>query len=318
MKAAVFSHSGLGDGLISLVISNNFHQNGWEVDTFHSGLSTLQSWFSHLPIISYPNQSEIPHVLASYDKIVVFHNDTNPFTLELVKRGKEEDSDKVKVIYAIPSPGVIHKPYYQDCLINPKKPIVENLQNFCSEILEFPKTTKKNGIIPPLHLKYRKHAKRVILHVASSRPGKNWPIEKFTQLAKKLRDLSFQPVMIAGGPSERKPYLYLEQEGYHLPLFESLHEVTSYIFESGYLIGNDSGLGHLASSMGIPTVTITRRKQVARFWRPSWAPSAYVVPSSWIPNLSGLRLRDRYWKYFISVRKVKKAFLRLVKKCSKT
>jgi heptosyltransferase III len=312
VKAAIFAHGGLGDGIISMILSHNFHQNGWEVDTFHNGMSQLQGWFSHLPIKPYPEIDQIASLIDTYDRLIIFHNDTNPFTLKLTEEGKKNDPEKVKVFYAIPSTGVIHKPYYSDCLVDPKKPIADNLKQFC-DLLELQKTTKKNGIIPPVHLTYRKYSKRVVMHVSSSRPGKNWPIEKYIAVAKALKKQGYDPYVIAGGAEERKEYLFLEKEKIPVPLFRTLHDVASFIYESGFFIGNDSGLGHLASSLGIPTLTISRRKKVAKFWKPSWAVGKVVTPPSWIVNISGFRLRDRKWKYFISAGRVMRAFFSLVK-----
>lgn len=312
-KAAVFCHSGLGDAIISLVISNNLHQNGWEVDTIHNGINSLQAWFPHLPLFPYPPIQMIPELLKKYEKLIVFHNDSSEFVLKLIEIGKREDPDRIKVIYPYPTAGIRVRPYYQDSLLDPSKSLIESLKIFCSEILHLPKTTKSNGIIVPLHLQFRKYPKRIVLHVASSRPGKNWSIHKYVKLALHLQELGFDPVFVAGGPKERKDYEWLISKGFNLPSFNDISEVASYIYESAYLIGNDSGLGHLASCMGIPTVTISRRKTVARFWRPNWAPGKYIVPHFLIPNISGLRLRDRNWQLFISVRKVLKTFGRLLK-----
>lgn len=312
-KAAVYSHSGLGDGIISLVLSNNLHQNGWMVDTFHNGMQSLQSWFPHLPLLPYPTNPSISSHLDYYDKLIVFHNDSSEFILKLIEIGKKKDPDKIKVIYPYPTLGIRLKPYYQDSLLDPTKSIIEGLRIFCGEILQFPKTTLSNGLIAPLHLHFRKHPKRVVLHVASSRPGKNWLIERFVKLALHLKKKGMHPVFIAGGPKERKEYEWLIEEGFDLPLFPHLDAVAQFLYESGYLIGNDSGLGHLASCMGIPTVTISRRKKVARFWRPAWTLGKIVVPHFLIPNIRGLRLRDRKWRFFISTGKVLRAFSNLLK-----
>lgn len=316
-KAAVFSHSGLGDVIISLVVSNNLHQNGWQVDTFHNGFQAMQSWFPHLPILMLPKKEETFRILEKYDLLIVFQDDTNEFILQLIEEGKRKDALSMKVIYPIPSKGVRLKPYYQDSLFDPTISIVENLRLFCSEILNLPKTTKFNGVIVPLHLKFRKNPKRICFHVSSTRPGKNWPIDKFVKLALHLTEEGFQPAMIAGGPKDRKDYEWLEKEGLFLPSFPNLEDLASFIYESGYLIGNDSGLGHLASCMGIPTVTISRRRTSSRFWRPGWALGKIVNPHFLIPNISGFRLRDRKWKTFISVNKVKKAFYELIKEENK-
>ena len=100
--------------------------------------------------------------------------------------------------------------------------------------------------------------------------------------------------------------------GFEVHAFPSLDFLARYVYESGYLIGNDSGLGHLASALGIPTLIFCRRKTWANMWAPSFHRGVVVTPSSWIPNIRGFRLRDRHWKKFISVRMARRAFERLV------
>ena len=315
-KAAVFCHNGLGDGIISLVLSQNLHQNGWKVDTYHNSLDRLQAFFPHLPILCYPSSDHISDIIERYDLLLVFQNDTFNFVFDLIERGKNNYPEKIKVIYPYPTKGILLKPYYEDSLLDASIPILENLVTFCKELLHLDKTTKNNGFIAPRNLIFRKEKKRVILHVASSRPGKNWSITKFLELASKLKGEGFEPVIIAGSKSDREKYIWIEDKGFKLPLFHSLAELTSYIYESAYLIGNDSGLAHLASCMGLPTLTISRRKTVAKFWKPSWSPNKIVVPSSWIPNISGFRLRDRKWQCFISSEKVLSEFSALVRETS--
>ncbi len=312
LKSAVFCHSGLGDGIISLTVSNNFHQNGWEVTTYHNGLSSLQSWFPHLEVKNYPSLSEKEKILETFDQIVLFHNDSNLFVLEMIEMGKKRYPEKVKVIYPYPSKGIYQRPYYKDSFLDPTKPLLTGLIQFCKESLSLEKITLENGFIAPLHLIHRKHKKRVALHVNSSREGKNWPIHKYVKLALHLKNNGFDPIFITGSKKDREAYLWLEEQGWEVPLFASLSELASYLYEVEFFVGNDSGLGHLASCLKIPTLTISRRKRVARFWKPSWTFSKLVCPYSWIPNLGGFRLRDRKWKAFISTRRVLKTFCKLV------
>ena len=100
--------------------------------------------------------------------------------------------------------------------------------------------------------------------------------------------------------------------GFKLPTFATLDLLARFIYESGYLIGNDSGLGHLASALGVPVLTFCRRKTWANMWAPSFQQGVVLTPSSLIPNISGFRLRDRYWKKFISVGMARRGFERLI------
>jgi heptosyltransferase III len=310
-RAAVFCHNGLGDGVISLVLSNNLHLNGWQVETYQNYIGSMQKWFPHLPVISYPSINEIDRILHKYEWFFVFHNDTSEFVQKLVQEGKRRVPDQMKVLYVYPSKRIVNEPYFQDAQVDPGLPITESLRIFCEKILRLPKSTRSNGFIPPDELNHRAHKNRIVIHPTSSRSGKNWTREKFIDLALQLSHKGFTPVWMVG-PNERKLWMQDGTSGFETPEFEDLDAIARFIYESGYLIGNDSGLGHLASFLEIPTLTITRRKAVAKLWAPNYAPSIVVTPSSWIPNIHGLRLRDRHWQRFISTGKVLRAFNRLV------
>ena len=303
-RAGLFFHNGLGDGVTCLVLSNNLHLNGWKLDTYQNTMGSMQNWFPHLSIFSYPSLSELPRILNSYDYFFVAHNDTDPFVLQLIQEGKRRFPDRIKVIYLYPSKNIVNEPYYSDCLTDPGLPIAENMRLFCEKILHLPKITKNNGFIPPPGIISRKYPKRVAIHPTSARITRNWPKEKFIALAKEIKNQGFEPVFIPG--------MQAGWEDVDVALFPTLDALARYLYESGFLIGNDSGLGHLASSLGVPTLTLCRRKTWASMWAPSFQKGIVVTPSSWIPNIRGLRLRDRHWKKFISVRKVRRAFEKLV------
>lgn len=303
-KAAVFCHNGLGDGIVSLVLPNNLQLNGWAVDTYQNTLVEIQSWFPQLPLYSYPDVDSVSRILSSYDWFFVFQNDASPFIQKLIEEGKRRFPDQLKVIYIYPSKHIINEPYYADAQIDPSLPVAENMRAFCEKILHLPKITKNNGLIPPANLQYRKYKKRVAIHPTSSREGKNWPREKYVKLALHLRDQGYEPMFIADSS--------WSVHEFESRMFPNLDSLTQYLYETGYLIGNDSGLGHLASALGIPTLTLSRRKTLANLWAPSFHTNVVVTPSSWIPNIRGLRLRDQYWKKFVSVSKARRGFERLV------
>lgn len=308
-KAGVFCHNGLGDGVVSLVLSNNLQLNGWRVDTYQNTIGSMQSWIPHLPIFSYPSADQVERILHEYQWFFVFQNDSSEFIQKLIAEGKRRDPDQMKVIYIYPSRRIVNEPYYQDAQIDPDLPVAENLRRFCENILHLPKITKSNGFIPPEGLRHRFHEKRVAIHPTSSRPGKNWPRGKYVELIWHLSKEGFDPVLVLGS-AEREGWK--DQKEFFAPIFPTLDELARYIYESAYLLGNDSGLAHLASFLGIPTLTVTRRKALANLWAPSFAPNVVVTPHPWIPNIRGLRLRDRYWQKFISTEKVLRGFDRLI------
>ena len=271
----------------------------------------MQKWFPHLVVIPYPPISEIEAILRRYDWFFVFQNDTSEFIERLIAEGKRRVPDQMKVLVAYPSKRIVNEPYYQDAQIDPTMPMAESLRVFCEDVLHFSKATRSNGFIPPPELRHRSHPKRILIHPTSSRPGKNWTKEKFIELANRLRSNGFEPAWIIG-PKDTGDWQIIRQHGYEMLDFPTLDRLAGFIYESAYLIGNDSGLGHLASFLEIPTLTITRRRALAKLWAPSYAPGVVVTPSSWIPNIRGCRLRDRHWQKFISVPKVLRAFDRLL------
>ncbi len=311
LKAAVFCPPGLGDGINFFVLSNQLHLNGWHVDTYHNTLGQLQEWLPQLNALLYPSLSLIYDVLNAYDHFFIAYNDQNTFLLRLVEEGKRRFPDRVHVIYMMPSKNIVNEPYFSDCLTNPKLSVAENLRVFCASILRLPKITRSSGFIPPIGLIHRKCPERIVIHPTSSRRTKNWPREKFVKLALYLQEEGHEIAFALGSSQEREEWSEMLSLGFSLPVFPTLRCLADYLYESGFLIGNDSGLGHLSSALGIPTLTFSRKESFAKMWAPSFTKGAVVYPSPWIPNLSGFRLRDRYWKTFISVGKVRRAFERL-------
>ena len=110
----------------------------------------------------------------------------------------------------------------------------------------------------------------VVVHPGSGSETKNWPRPRFLELAKKLR---------AGGRTVRLIVGEVEQEKWaqgEIAAFADVAQVTtpaSYVelFEeyksAGLVIANDSGPGHLAGVMGIPTLSLFGPSD-PNVWRP--------------------------------------------------
>lgn len=299
-RCAVFSCLGLGDGLIALVLSNNLHLNGWQVTTFHPFLESLQGWFPHLPIRPFPSVS----TLKEFDRFFLIH-EKSTWMQEVLAYCQNYFPDSTTVLNPIATANRDY-PYWEQGRFDGNRSFVENLYTFCKEVLRFTVTTKSNGIVIPDHVQPKRFKERVIFHSTSSRSGKNWTAAKYLELATALRTRGFTPSFIL---TEQERHEWGTAD-FNAPQFSELSEMAAFICESGYMIGNDSGIGHLASCLGLPTITICRSEQNARFWRPAWAMGKVITPSKWIPNLKGLRLRDEHWKKWISVRTVLNAFLK--------
>lgn len=291
-RCAVFSCRGLGDGLIALVLSNNLRLNGRRVTTFHPFLSELEEWFPTLPIHPFPPVE----ALSAFDRFFIIYEKT-PWMQLIIELCQKQYPDRTTILNPIATPNKDY-PYWENGRFNGIYPFVDNLYAYCRDLLQLPVVTKSNGMGMPSGVIPRRYPQRVVLHPTSSRPGKNWPIEKFMRLAQKLKERGYDPVFILT-PEEKKGMGISEA-----PDFSGIADIAKFVAESGAMIGNDSGIGHLASCAGLPTVTICRSRLAAQFWRPAWGPGRIVMPPSWIPNIKGLRWRDRYWQRWVGVSKV--------------
>lgn len=294
LRFAVYCARGLGDALLSMIVANNLRKEKHEVTIYSDALNGLQNFFSDIIIRPWLsenlNPAELKREFSPYDRIV--SADYTP----ILDRLKGEEKLLV----------------FEEKNFDKTKSMVENLMICCKKNLSISHVTKETGICIPKKFSYRSCSKRVIIHPTSMDQKKNWPQKKFFLLAKKLQREGFQVTFILS-PSERKDRTWMQCEGVSIPLFSSMEDLCTYVFESAYMIGNDSGIGHLSSLLKIPTLSIFSRKSYSKLWRPGWGGGDVVVPTMFFP---GARLKQKYWKKMLSVRKVFRAFLHLRDKYS--
>lgn len=132
---------------------------------------------------------------------------------------------------------------------------------------------------------YRRFPKRVVLHTSSGAPKKNWP--HFEHLAALLKKGGFDPFFLETMPT--------------------LDDLATLIYESGFFIGNDSGPGHLASCLKIPTLTLAGDPESMALWRPGWGGNLLVFPPM------SLKISRKYWKICLRPKRVFAQFQNLVK-----
>jgi ADP-heptose:LPS heptosyltransferase len=170
--------------------------------------------------------------------------------------------------------------------------------------------TKNIELVSPANLVSRKYNRRIIIHCTSRAREKNWSLKKFIKLAHKLERDNWEPVFTLS-VAEEKEYAPILSRHVKVKSFPDLNKFAQYVFESGFMLGNDSGTGHLASCLGLPTLTITSVSRNSGFrWRPSWSCGEVVRP------VFKLKINKKaYWKSFLSVNRVYKAFKKLTAKC---
>ncbi len=174
-----------------------------------------------------------------------------------------------------------------DFVADHNRTMVDNIVT-CLKTLFGIEGSPDNGFRPPKGVVHRRYPKRIAIHTSSGNPFRNWPEEKFKTFARWAESKGFEPVFLSK--------------------FPSLEDLTSFIYESGYFLGNDSGPGHIASCLKIPHLIIGRDEKHMRHWRPGWSRGIIMTPPRWIPNWKGFRIREKFWSSFISSRSVINCF----------
>lgn len=118
--------------------------------------------------------------------------------------------------------------------------------------------------------------KIALIHPAAAFATKQWAADRFARVVEFLADSGFATVAIAG-PSEKEVLdsLIANCSAKIVTLDLTLPEVTALAARSQLFVGNDSGIAHIASAVGIRSVVIFGSSNIAH-WRP-WNQSASEV-----------------------------------------
>jgi heptosyltransferase-3 len=111
---------------------------------------------------------------------------------------------------------------------------------------------------------------RLIFHVGSGSPAKNWSVACWSALVKRLEE-RFDELMLVSGEADAVPTAeFLRQYQSpklkvrsHLPILDLTHELAA----ADFFIGHDTGLTHLAAALTIPTVALFGPTDPV-IWRP--------------------------------------------------
>ncbi len=91
----------------------------------------------------------------------------------------------------------------------------------------------------------------VAVHAGSGSPAKNWPFQRFVAAARALG--SGEPWLLVTGPAERDVE---PPEGVVVARDWPLRRLGAALARAGLVLGNDSGVSHLAAAAGAPTLAL--------------------------------------------------------------
>lgn len=288
---ALIPSKGLGDLCVTLSAAYNLSKK-FKVIIFHPLFQEIQHLFPFAEARARPdctsnfNKDEFSHCLLIYENSPFFEK----FHLFL----KESFKDKLYTL----NPVVTNKADYRFCneyFFNCNLSFSTNLNLFIKNKFNIEIEDKKAGYQPV----YKKDEKLIVMHVTASKDSKSWSYYKFKKLKIRLEKQGYK-VIFATLPHEKKAI-----ENHLYSGLKNLAELSSILAQANFLIANESGVGHLASCLHTKSIVICRNKRIQKFWGADSEGKTYpLFPSSLIPNLKGLRIRDKFWKHFIFVKNV--------------
>lgn len=320
-RLALVPSMGLGDGCIYLILAANLARAGYQVTVLSNHFSALDDWLPLFDVRSLPAPADTFDVLDDFDLVIsdlgsmlTRHNEDACTlarryvfvgTLRVDSRFLEQPA--AETLARLPrEKSLLLAPLAAAagplrCLPDERASMVEQAVAFCRSRLGLADASDDIGLRMPAMLEYRRHAQRVMLHPLSYNVKKNWPADKYLALSRRLRKAGYQPQFVLS-PKERVDHLQVFASEFEVPEFSDAKALAAYLYESGYVIGNDSGVGHLASALGIPVLTLYRKCNDGFCWRPGWGVGQVIRPAF---SMSFLR---NYWAFFMSVNRVARGF----------
>lgn len=283
--AVVMPHA-IGDSMYLMVLLRQLIQRGDRLTLVGGIIYPLRDWFPYAHFVADPEADEVDRILGQYDRVI-----------QMFPR---------RISGQLPPQANLLKLVELDAFKQPNH-ILEALLAIGRANFGLPSSTfTDNGIQAPRHLLHRRLAKRVVIHPLASSAGKTWPAQAFIALARQLAQQGWQPCFVV--PPANADIWREQAPDIELVALASLADLAELIYESGWCIGNDSGIGHLASALGLPTLSLFSRKKLAHRWRPGWGCNVVALPLPFVPFG---KLKERFWKSLMPVSRVLAAFQRL-------
>lgn len=324
---ALVSFDSLGDSLIYLMMSENLYRNGFNLTVYSRILFQLRHWLPHLTIKDYPEDYDIElndyhfvifsppqkvrdcmdeQVTDTLKKkwLLLCQNAPAAWQYDLTNSLKSKLSKETfESLVDLSTMG--HSIRYKKFL---NESVVEMTLAFMREKMKLVNVTKWPALSAPSQLMHRNYQHRIVVSPDSSTPDKkNWTPTKFIRLCRALRRDGYSPIIVVS-PNNYSYWQTLNNGEFDMPKFNNIADLAAFIFESGVVVANDSGNGHLASVLNVPVVTIYRKRNPNFHWRPDWLAAKVICPMFtfyWRGQL--------IWRPFITVTAVRNAIKSVLK-----
>ncbi len=114
---------------------------------------------------------------------------------------------------------------------------------------------------------------KILIHPGAGSRKKRWPMPRFFELAQRLEAAGLSPRFLLG-PAETDLAALIGREEKPLTIVEDAASLLECLQKAGSLVGNDSGVSHLAAFVGLSTVAVFGPSDPVR-----WAPKGRAAVS---------------------------------------
>ncbi len=283
--------------MVQMTLANNIANQGCEVTFFSDIAASLDPLVDSYTIKPFPNRESLLDTIKTFD--LCLYDSSGAYVRSMPKQAEEwclenavcyrmsdapprHTSIKVETLKnRLPTNSPISAAQFK--FLNAslrgryrslyRPPVVQQLVNFLKSVAGFESVTLNNGLNAGVR---KKQPKKVLIHPTSSNQRKNWPSDKFVNLVKELQTKGYDPIVTVA-PNERQTWLKLCGEITEVPLFESIKDLAEFYRDAALFIGNDSGNGHLASALGVPTIQMFMGWKKSPAWRAGWAENTVIT-----------------------------------------
>lgn len=282
---AIIPHPALGDTTIYLRLAWLLHCAGARVTFYSRTLLAAKEYFQWLTI--EPESSESLKNLAVHHEMVIacfdnyYYRDGWSSTYCQLSNVAFVTAKKIPADADIAGRGVKVRGVTFPCAsrafcldTGSGKTMVEWIDCYVRDVFGL-----EPDMLPPLVLSTEasSDSQLIVIFPTTPQPKKNYWMTGFRLLAYRLKRTG-KRVEFVCTPQEHSS-VAAGLPGHSVKSFPNVKELMDYLRHAQAVISNDSGGGHLASMMGLPTYTITRRTG-SFVWRPGFNPHNLVL-SPW-------------------------------------
>ncbi len=175
------------------------------------------------------------------------------------------------------------------------------VDRYAQEVFGLPAPSFPPPVGPGAASRADAHARqRVLLFPTTPNPNKNFDLKGFGRLSALLKKRGWQTEIVCMPHEEKDLSAFFAT--HTVRSFASIRELIVHMRQSAAVVSNDSGGGHLASMLGLPTFTITKKKRDF-VWRPGFGANNVVIS----PMITVKWFSGRIWRPFIPIGKIASA-----------